>query len=654
MITGYNEGANISILNTVYRKAYFDENDKFQKDKMIILYKDLDTGEKRYEIIKEPDYEYYVLKPTSKQEHPLLFDVRDDDIITDSYSPFFESYDRLEKHTCKYRKLLEDIAIVTNNYDAYMYNKQIGDYKANKKLHELHAILNSDMNIEDHYRFRFNNLYKNESITNIKKAYFDIEADIDKINGEFPQPGECPINAISYIDDSQNMIYIFLLRDPTNPLIQQFEESVGQDLYDELRLFICNAVGGPKKNRKFGLDKFNYRFFFYDEEIQLINDFFILVNMNEPDFMLAWNMAFDIPFIIERLKRLGYNPADIMCHPSYKNEDKIAEYYIDEKHKNEFAERGDFYTIMTNTIYLDQMIQFASIRKGQAAFPNFKLNTAGEIICDVKKLDYSHITTQLAKLPLLDYKTFIFYNIVDTIVQKCIEMTVSDIDYVYNKSHINNVRYSKAHRQTVYLGNRGTKHFAECGFVMGNNRNKNEPKVDFLGAKVGDPKNNGDRSKLHQNGEIYNIADNLNDYDYKSLYPSIGRENNMAPNTQYGKIIIENQVFEQENPFNMELYDRGAAYAEDLITHNWISFCHRWFSLANYREFLEDFMEYAIVHFRKAPRRFDDQGRIIPFVRITDQNKNSKVQWYTKEPRKKPFIKIPDRINYNDYLKEIL
>lgn len=652
MIKGYKEGANISILNTVYRKGYFDENDRWQNDKMIILYKDMDTGKKKHAVINEPDYEYYIMKPGVEQDHPLLFDIQPGDIITDSYMPFFETSDRVIKHTCKYRKLLESIAKDTGNYDIYKYNKEIGDYKSNKKLHDLHCILNSDMNIEDHYRFRFDKLYKNEPIIDLKKAYFDIEVDIENMKGDFPEMGECPINAITYIDDGKQMVYTLLLRDKTNPLIQELEDSVGPDLYKELKDFVTRSVGGPKKSHKFNLDGLNYRFFFYDEEIQLINDLFILINDNEPDFMLAWNMAFDIPYTIERIRNLGYPPEDLMCHPDYYSDIKIAEYFIDERHKNEYAERGDYYTIMANTIYIDQMIQFASIRKGQSAFPNFKLNTAGEIICDVKKLDYSHITTNLAKLPRLDYKTFVFYNIVDTIVQKCIETTVSDIDYVYNKSHINNVRFAKTHRQTVYLGNRATKNFANDGFIIGNNRNREEPKVPFLGAKVGDPTHNGDRSKLHQNGEVYNLADNLNDFDYKSLYPSIDRENNMAPNTQYGKIIIPQPVFEDENPFNMELYDRGAAYAEDLITHNWIEFNHRWFGLATYREFLQDMMEYVNTHYLRQFEPVDYDGRVKPYIRITEENKDAKVQWYSRELRK-PYVKVYERMDYNEYLAKI-
>ena len=48
---------------------------------------------------------------------------------------------------------------------------------------------------------------------------------------------------------------------------------------------------------------------------------------------------------------------------------------------------------------------------------------------------------------------------------------------------------------------------------MGNNCNKNNPKVKFPGAFVADPKMNSDYSKLKVNGHAVNIYDNLNDFD---------------------------------------------------------------------------------------------------------------------------------------------
>ena len=64
------------------------------------------------------------------------------------------------------------------------------------------------------------------------------------------------------------------------------------------------------------------------------------------------------------------------------------------------------------------------------------------------------------------------------------EAVVEDIDYVFGKALINNTRYSKVHRQTVYLANRGMKNFYEEGFIIGNNSNRfnSKPAEKFPGV----------------------------------------------------------------------------------------------------------------------------------------------------------------------------
>ena len=254
-----------------------------------------------------------------------------------------------------------------------------------------------------------------------------------------------------------------------------------------------------------------------EDEIKLIQDLFTAFNSFKPDFALAWNMGFDIPYIIARIQRLGYDPAEIMSHKDFKY--KVAEYYVDERNKSEFAERGDFAQISSYTIFLDQMIQFASRRKGQNKFISFTLDYIGTMVAGVKKLDYKNITTNISELPYKDYKTFVFYNIMDTIVQYCIERMTADIDYLFNKCNINNTRYSKGHRQTVYLTNRGIKEFynTDNGYIMGNNVNKYNSKPDekFPGAFVADPLQLSNYSKMRINGKPINVLENLDDFDLK-------------------------------------------------------------------------------------------------------------------------------------------
>ena len=78
------------------------------------------------------------------------------------------------------------------------------------------------------------------------------------------------------------------------------------------------------------------------------------------------------------------------------------------------------------------------------------------------------------------------------------------------------------------------------------------------------------------------------------MYPSITLEFNIAPNTQIGKIIIDEKVYENENMYNVEKekYSRGGEFIENMVTDNEIEFCKRWFHLAGFNELLDDANEY--------------------------------------------------------------
>ena len=577
LIKGYPSGSDITIVNTAYHFPVKQEDGKYSKDNLMIVFRDNTTGKKDHTIIEKPDYEFYMAN---------------DDVLIPHHLQTIEE-DKVHKVVAPYCELEKTIAQLTGNEEFYWENIRMGNRNANKQLHFLKNVFASRFNIEDHYRFRFAQEYKN-NIFNIKKAYFDIEADTIDMMGDFPEMGECPINALSYINDSDNSINVFLLRNEKNPLIAEFEKEVASGkIHRELQEFIINHVS-PKLAEQYGMTNFKIAFYFYDEEIRLIQDFFLLVNKQEPDFLIAWNMAFDIPYIHARIKNLGYDPRDIMCHRAVEKEFRVADYYIDTR-AAEFAERGDFYDISSHTVYLDQLIHFASRRKGQSAFDSYKLDDIGYEVAKIHKLDYSHITTNISKLPYLDYKTFVFYNVMDTIVQKGIEEKVKDLNYVFGKCLVNNTRYTKCHRQTVYLSNRANAEWRKDGLIIGNGSGTKE-KVSFPGALVGDPLHNSDYSKYRQDNQVMNIVDNMCDFDYKALYPSTAIQNNMGPNTQVGKIIIDQQTFAGENPFNNQFYDRGGQFLEDFTSGDLLEFTRRWFGFASYRELIDDIIEYFTMH----------------------------------------------------------
>lgn len=570
-IRGYVDGANITLLNTIYHKARKDENGKYGNDSIDIIYKDMDTMEKKVQHIESPTYTYYMVNEGVPVDYPRMF------IEKNNVHPI----------ECKYTELKKSIAENTNNLDFFYDNIRNGNYRENDKLFTIPSIFNADMNIEDYYRWLFDRTYRNEPF-DPEKLYFDIEVDGINQKGDFPEMGECPVNAITLIDDTHKQIYTLLLENYNNPLIEEFKKI--SDIPDKLSKFVQETVGGWKQEKRFKLDQFKYHIMFYDEEIELIADAFNVINTLKPDFALAWNEAFDMPYLIARIYILGYDPLDIICHKDFKV--KECYYYVD-KRADKFEERCDYAQISSYTVYLDQLITFASRRKGQRALPNYKLDFIGGAIAGVRKLDYSHITTNIAELPYKDYYTFVFYNVMDTIVQYCIENKVGDIDFVYAKSMATNTRYAKVHRQTTYLAqNNTTKSFWEMGYVMGNNNNKSNEKVGFAGAFVADPTLVSDKPKLKINDIPVNLCDNLNDFDYKALYPSIIDENNMAPNTQHGKILLPEQLDERENRFNNDYFDRGVWFIEDLVSHDRLNFCERYLHLASYEQMFDDILQY--------------------------------------------------------------
>lgn len=641
LIPRYPEGSDLTLLNVSYHRPHKnEETGKWSRDFVDILYKDNTTGRKYNETIYEPTYIFYKAKEGVNITHNM----------------FYISRDKVNAIECKYNELEKTIAELTGNTEFFYDNCRSGNRKANKALHTIPTIFSSDAHIEDHIRARFAQQYKN-SIIPISKGYFDIEVDTIHMKDDFPAMGECPVNAISFIDDKSGTVNVFLLRDINgeNPLIAEFEENFSDErkasaLFKELREFVIENVGGQEKAEKFNLDKLEFRFAFYDQEDLMLIDFFKTVNTLSPDFLMAWNMPFDVPYLYARCYALGMDPNLVMSKSN--REERYAYYVMDMEHKNVYELRGDYYDIACDTVYMDQLVQFASRRKGQSAFPNFKLDTAANIITKgaVRKLDYSHITTSLTYLPYKDYKTFVFYNIMDTVAQKCIEESVKDIDYIFSTCLMNDTRYAKGHRQTVYLTNRVRKSFYADGYILGNNCNTGES-TTFAGALVGDPTHNSDYSKLKIDDQVYNISDNCDDFDFKSLYPSIIREHNLASNNIVGKISIDDQVSKYENPYHQEMYDRGGQFIEDLVTGNSLEFGKRWLNLGGIKELLEDMEEYfSNIELPSRPVTIYTPNGIKPFAMYPNAKANYIKPFIILQQNEliKPFITNtfdPDKVN---------
>ena len=119
MIKGYDIRANITLLNVIYNRPKKDlETGKYDTGSLDIIFKDLDTNEKKIQHIRDPDYIYYMAKPEYAPQTNL----------------FYIEKDKVDPIKCKYRELKKDIATRTNNLEFFYDNLKNGNARQNEKL----------------------------------------------------------------------------------------------------------------------------------------------------------------------------------------------------------------------------------------------------------------------------------------------------------------------------------------------------------------------------------------------------------------------------------------------------------------------------------------------------------------------------------------
>ena len=562
----------IMLTNIIYNQPSAQTN---WVDSIDVIYKDLSTNIKYLETIINPTMDVYFTKPEYRNY---------------DYPKYTMPIEQVEIQNISCKHATRDIAKIAGGKYAEYYRQcvETKNRKAMKNLHKYKYVMASDYDPESYYRIQFSCHYLNDKQKPITKMYSDIEVDGINVEG-FVKDGVAPINAITLIDEKTRKSFTFALRNEKNPQIQELEDNL--DLFKrECHNMFDESYG-----------EFEYNIIFYDEkdEIVMLKDYFNLIHTLKRDFIMFWNMNFDANYLMDRITELGYNPADIMCHPDFPV--KRCYYYEDRKN---FAVKmkKDAFTISDYTTWIDQMILYAQIRKGQSELGSVKLNIIGKKELGDEKLDYSE-EANIKTLPYVNYQKFLLYNIKDVLLQFGIERKTSDLDNLYTRSILNSVAYKKVFSQTALLRNRCYVDYLKQGYVIGNNINldynkdwdsdDDEDDEKFAGALVGDPTLNSSKNGMVVNG-VRNkyIRKYVIDFDYSSLYPSIKIAHNIAPHTLVGKISLDEKVYDKYTAFEMnndkgDMYDSGKDLMENILCQNPVMTGVRWFNLPNMMEILE-------------------------------------------------------------------
>ena len=565
---------NVMLCNIIYNRANGDNPDTLD-----VVYKELHTGLKYVESIEKPKINIYFAKEEYRNYN---------------YNKAYMPLNECDVHEVQYSAIPWYIAKNSGDStyaDMLKMALETKQFRYIGKMHQYPYVFGSDIPIETFYRTQWLLNYDNSNEKRLTKGFLDIEVDtIDTVG--FPKDGTCPINAISIVDGAGYKVFTFLLNNPDNPQIKEFVDDI-ESFNDQLHAEFDEYYG-----------HFDYEIFMYDDEWELLKDTFKLIHTLKLDFMLIWNgFGFDIPYIIERIKNLGHEPEDIMCHPDFSGRQC---YFKKDQINFKVANKSDCLKLTSYTKYIDQMILYAATRKAQSELRSFNLNYIAKKELGDEKLDYSD-EANIKTLPYVNYRKFVLYNIKDTLLQYGIEKRTNDVDGLYNNTYMNCTDYDNAFKQTVMLKGRFYYEYFLNGVILGNNVNVFNPisKGSFTGALVGDPLLNsntgidifGKTSKY-----VYNF---VIDMDYSSLYPNIITAFNIERNTMIGKLVIPgitqdtyDHVFVNTEVLSGEddmedyedtKYDSGQDFVDNYLTGDILSIATKWFNLPSFDQLNEKF-----------------------------------------------------------------
>ena len=591
-------------------------------DYLYVVWRDLDTNEKKLEVVPEPVMTIYYEKP----------EYRNHDYV--------KNYARKEWVTpkvVKYNKLKEEIANEAGgNWKRAYYNCfETKRYRDLDKIQLWPYVFGSDFDIESWYRLQWRLHLENKRIKRVTKGFYDIEVDGIEIN-VIPEDGSRPINAVTFIDGGTKTCYTFLYlftpipehRDRFNPNPDIANDNERQALYEGMwaqQQDLLDNMDGFIQEIHENFDElypgFEYKIYTYTDEKKMLVHLFQLINQLKLDIVGSWTI-YDMDYIIKRLQCLGMNAVDVICPSDFPTKQVKV---VKDTRNFGFKNKLDYCVVTSYTKFVDQAGVYAGIRKAESELRSIKLNYIAKKELKDEKYDYTELG-DIKTIAYKNYKMFILYNIKDVLLQYGIEYRVKDFDYIYTMSYLNAVPYHRVFHRIINIRNQSYLSYWKQGLIPGNNKNKfneedryyeEESEDDdddddkIAGALVADPAYNDYVGRPLYGHPTNNIFRYVIDEDMTAFYPSINMAGNLHECTLIFKVILppsEYRLTKEQKKDTQNLYaeykgitdeflviDENDKLVEDIskevfdnfLTRNYLSFGYKWLNMPDINEVYE-------------------------------------------------------------------
>lgn len=358
-------------------------------------------------------------------------------------------------------------------------SRKQAEWEREKRMHSGKRLFESDIPIV--FRCLSEN-YLGIEAPKLHTCFFDIEVDFDPARG-FSPPS-----------------------DPFNPVTAV---SLYLDWLDQL---ICLAV--PPKHMTYetaqeAIADFPDTLLFRTEK-ELFDAFFALIE--DADVMSGWNSeGYDIPYMVNRVTK-------VMSKDDTRKFCLLGQYPKKRKYERFGKEEETF--DLVGRIHLDYLQLYK--KYNYESRHSYKLDAIGELEVGEKKTEYEGSLDQLYNK---DFKKFIEYNRQDTMLLKKLDDKLQFMELANQLAHENTVLLPTVMGSVAMIEMAIMNESHERGMVVPNKIRSNLNTVSegqAAGAYVATPKKG-----LHEW---------IGSIDINSLYPSVIRALNMAPETIVGQV----------------------------------------------------------------------------------------------------------------------
>ena len=353
------------------------------------------------------------------------------------------------------------------------------EFEREKRMHSGKKLFESDINPV--FRCLSENYLKIDA-PKLHTCFFDIEVDFDPAKG-FSPPSDPfnPVTAVSlYLDWLDQLVCLAV--PPSHMTYETAQEAI-KDFPDTL---------------------------LFRTEKELFDVFFQLIE--DADVMSGWNSeGYDIPYMVNRVTRvMSKDDTRKFC---------LLGQFPKKRTYERFGKEEETFDLV-GRIHLDYLQLYK--KYNYESRHSYKLDAIGELEVGEKKTEYEGSLDQLYNK---DFKKFIEYNRQDTMLLKKLDDKLQFMELANQMAHENTVLLPTVMGSVAMIEMAIMNESHERGFVVPDKKRKSrddDGQGQAAGAYVATPKKG-----LH---------DWIGSIDINSLYPSVIRALNMAPETIVGQV----------------------------------------------------------------------------------------------------------------------